>query len=137
MLFRSGQDLFEYVDSEGVVTPIDSSDVNRYLKDATGEDFTAKDFRTWGGSVRMLRCLLDLGPCSSETAKKKFLRDAVRSTAASLGNTQAVCRKYYIHPSIIESHSDGRLFDLRERRVRVKSAGLRADEVLFLKLLKA
>lgn len=132
-----GQDLFEYLDEGGNVVPISSGDVNRYLKDVTGEEFTAKDFRTWGGSVRMLRSLLDSGPCETKTSKKKFMVSAIKQTSSMLGNTVAVCRKYYVHPLIFETHSDGRMFGVSKTRVRVRSSGLKVDEVLFLKLLKA
>lgn len=131
-----GQDLFGFIDDGGDVVPIDSGDVNKYLREITEEDFTAKDFRTWGGSVRMLRCLLNLGPCEGEKAKKRFVTQAVKETSGWLGNTVAVCRKYYVHPLIYETHDDGRLFKVSSRKGR-RITGLKADEILFMRLLKA
>ncbi len=110
------------------------SDVNEYVQSIAGDEFTAKDFRTWGESVRAAKCLLGMGPCKSERETKKFVLDAVRHTAAGLGNAVSVCRKYYIHPSILESHASGFLFKMAVKKSR--ATGLKAPELFFLNLLK-
>jgi DNA topoisomerase-1 len=130
-----GQELFAYLDENGELVDVGSSDVNEYLKSIAGEDFTAKDFRTWGGSVVAACCLLGLGPCKTEREQKKFIRQAVLETASKLGNTVSVCRKYYIHPTITETFADGTLFSLGERAF--KARGLKRPEAFLLNLLKS
>ncbi len=130
-----GRELFAYKDDDGRLVDITSTDVNRYLQKIAGEEFTAKDFRTWGGSVVAACCLLGLGPCSSQREEKKFVLQAVRETAAKLGNTVSVCRKYYIHPTITTSFSDGTLFKHGEKSF--KARGLKKPEAFLLNLLKA
>lgn len=102
-----GQDLFEYVDEEGLRHHITSSDVNDYLHEIAGEEFTAKDFRTWSGTVLAALCLLEIGPCENKTQGKKNVTTAVKQVAERLGNTPAVCRKAYIFPGVIEAYMDG------------------------------
>jgi DNA topoisomerase-1 len=100
-----GQHLFEYRDADGIVSSVSSSDVNSYLRDATGRDVTAKDFRTWAGTVKAALCFSRMeGPPS-----KASVGGAVASVAAELGNTAAVCRRCYIHPDIIAAYQAGRL----------------------------
>ncbi len=130
-----GQELFGYQNDAGQLIDITSSDVNAYVQEIAGDKFTAKDFRTWHGSVRAARCLLELGPCKNERESKKSMLQAVRETASDLGNTVSVCRKYYIHPSIGESHQNGLLFKLGAKKF--KSPGLKAPESFFMGLLKA
>lgn len=104
-----GYHLFQYLDDDGQRQEIDSSDVNDYLRAIGGEDFTAKDFRTWAGTVG---CLLALGECAaaaSEGETKQRLVDAIKATARRLGNTPAVCRKSYIHPAVIAAYLAGEL----------------------------
>lgn len=129
-----GQELFGYRGDDDELITINSSDVNAYVQEIAGEEFTAKDFRTWGGSVRAAECLLELGPCAGERAAKKAILQAVRETAEHLGNTVSVCRKYYVHPSILESHASGLLFKLGGKKG--KTAGLKGPESFFLNLLK-
>ena len=93
-----GQQLFQYVDDDGEAVDIDSEDVNDYLREATGEDFTAKDFRTWAGTVLAAWALEDLGEAGSPTRAKRQVVRAVESVAKELGNTPAVCRSCYVHP---------------------------------------
>jgi DNA topoisomerase I len=89
-----GQHLFQYVDADGQRVAITSSDVNRYLKEISGEDFTAKDFRTWGGTVVAAAALRDLAEFESETQAKKNIVAAINAASQQLGNTKTVCRKY-------------------------------------------
>lgn len=104
-----GQDLFEYVDPDAAIQTIESEDVNEYLREATGSDFTAKDFRTWAGTVLAFRTLSSLAPAESESEAKKNLVAAIKTVARDLGNTPAVCRSSYIHPSVIDAYLEGAL----------------------------
>ena len=107
-----GYELFQYKDDTGERHSIDSSDVNGYLKEITGEEFTAKDFRTWAGTVQTALALAGIGPFQSETEAKRNIVTAVKSTASRLGNRPATCRNYYVHPAILEAYIDGSLVDL-------------------------
>jgi DNA topoisomerase-1 len=102
-----GQELFHYVDDDGATHPVSSSDVNAYLQEIAGEHFTAKDFRTWWGTVLALVELSQQETPASERAGQQTIRDAVRSVAARLGNTPAICRKCYIHPQIFDAFREG------------------------------
>ena len=106
-----GQDLFRYLDDEGQARTVESADVNGYLREVIGEAFTAKDFRTWAGTVLAARELARLGPFESETEAKRNLVTAVRSVAGRLGNTLAVCRKCYVHPAVIDCYLQGRILE--------------------------
>ncbi|HWU66451.1 MAG TPA: DNA topoisomerase IB [Methylophilus sp.] len=99
-----GQALFQYVDSEGLQHAIGSTDVNDYLRQLSGDDYTAKDFRTWFGSLHTLVALSAFPPCHSEAEAKKNIVAAIRLAASRLGNTPAICRHSYVHPSIIDSY---------------------------------
>jgi DNA topoisomerase-1 len=130
-----GQRLFQYLDDDGAVQTIDSDDVNAYLRDITGEGFTAKDFRTWAGTVLAARSLRDLGLVDTETAMQANIVAAVDAVAARLGNTRAVCRAAYIHPALLFSYERG---ELCRFNCAVKSpSGLDADERWTLAFLKA
>jgi len=104
-----GQRLFEYVDEQGQVQPVTSEDVNAYLYEITGADFTSKDFRTWKGSVLGLSILGAMGRPASETQARKNIVQAMKEVAAELGNRPATARKYYVHPVLLEAYADGRL----------------------------
>ena len=104
-----GEELFQYVDDHGETRGIESADVNGYLRDIAGEDFTSKDFRTWGGTVLAARALRALPPCESAAQGKRNVAQAIETVARELGNTRAVCRKCYIHPAILESYLEGSL----------------------------
>ncbi len=106
-----GQELFRYLDEEGTPRHVDSADVNDYLRETKGDDFTAKDFRIWAGTVLAARELAQLGRFTSETEAKRNLVAAVKAVSARLGNTQAVCRKCYVHPAVIDSYLAGRIID--------------------------
>jgi DNA topoisomerase-1 len=134
-----GQELFQYVDDEGQKQDVDSGDVNDYLHEITGKDFTAKDFRTWAGTVFVASELRKLGPGDSEADSRKNVVVAVKATAQSLGNTPAVCRKSYIHPAVIEAFLNGSLIPrLEQGRSTTGSKSLwrlRPDEVAVMRFL--
>ncbi len=129
-----GQHLFQYLDEEGEAQAIDSEDVNAYLHEIAGEGFTAKDFRTWAGTVLTARCLRDLGPFETETAMNANIVAAVDTVAARLGNTRAVCRAAYIHPAILLGYEQG---ELCRFTCDDDFPGLDADEQWALGFLKA
>jgi DNA topoisomerase-1 len=134
-----GQQLFQYVDDAGRRRNVTSGDVNEYLREIAGVDFTAKDFRTWSGTVLACTALLDLeAPASGAQAKRNVLR-AVEAVAGVLGNTAAVCRKAYVHPAVLAAYVEGSLAvsgsDAKTAGKRV-TAGLRADEAATLSILR-
>ncbi len=104
-----GYELFQYLDETGERHTVDSCDVNAYLKEITGSDFTAKDFRTWAGTVQSALELASLGTFETEAECKRKIVDAVKYTAKRLGNKPATCRKYYIHPAVLDAYTDGTL----------------------------
>ncbi len=113
-----GHELFQYVDEAGERQGVDSADVNGYLREATGEEFTAKDFRTWGGTVLALAALLTMCGDPAEAADnaaggprdaRHAVNEAIARVAAQLGNRPAICRKYYVHPGVIAAFLEGRL----------------------------
>jgi DNA topoisomerase-1 len=112
-----GQELFRYVDESGDASTIDSADVNAYLREAAGDDFTAKDFRTWAGTVFAARELCALGGADGSRTAKRNVTEAVKAVAKRLGNTPAVCRRGYIHPAIVQAYLDGRLQRPTERAI--------------------
>lgn len=134
-----GQELFEYVDENGKVQDVKSTDVNEYLKEITGEDFTAKDFRTWAGTMLAALALQELEKFDSKTQAKKNVIKAIESVAARLGNTPSICKKCYVHPDILEGYLDGSLAKALSKRVKKLSASsqdLGPQENAVLGLLK-
>ncbi|MDQ2961413.1 MAG: hypothetical protein M3R48_10260 [Candidatus Dormibacteraeota bacterium] len=111
-----GDALFQWLDEDGGVRGVESADVNEYIRDAAGEDFTAKDFRTWGGTVLAAWHLRELGEHSTPTEAKRLIVEAVESVACRLGNTTAICRRCYVHPEVINAHLDGTLLAGMQRR---------------------
>ena len=107
--------LFQYMNDDGDIRPVGSGDVNAFLIELTGQDFTAKDFRTWGGSVGVAQALIAEGPRRSEQGIVQAISRAVEAVAAQLGNTPRICRSCYVHPAIIEAYRDGSLFDAWQR----------------------
>jgi DNA topoisomerase-1 len=101
-----GHELFEYLDERGRVHDIGSADVNEYLREATGQDFTAKSFRTWAGTLLVAHALQELPQFQSQTQAKRNIVRAVEAVAGLLGNTPAICRKCYLHPAIIDAYLD-------------------------------
>jgi DNA topoisomerase-1 len=133
-----GQRLFQYVDEDGEVQSIDSDDVNEYIRAVIGDEFSAKDFRTWAGTVLALRALLAL---EAEAPTNSAVTAAVKEVAAQLGNTPAVCRRCYIHPVIVDSYLDGSLSEAAAAPTSATASnrtpsGLRADEKLVLSVLR-
>ena len=104
-----GKELFQYYYGQGQHRSIGSGDLNAYLRNLSGMDFTAKDFRTWAGTVVAFQALREIGPADTATAIKSNLLSAIDMVAESLGNTRAVCRKYYIHPAVIEAYETNQL----------------------------
>jgi DNA topoisomerase-1 len=135
-----GYELFQYVDKDETRHSVDSADVNEYLREISGEDFTAKDFRTWAGSVLACELLWDLEKFDSETEAKRNVVKAIKQVAARLGNTPSVCRKCYVHPVVLDSYMSGALMEGVERRAEEQEAGepaaLRRQEEALLKLLR-
>lgn len=133
-----GQELFKYVDGDGKRHGVDSDDVNDYLRLVTRRDITAKDFRTWSGTMLVARALWELGPPSSEREAKQNVNIALDQVSARLGNTRAVCRKYYVHPAIIEAYQRGDALPapLRKKQARRPTAALRREEIAVLQFLQ-
>lgn len=104
-----GQDLFQWVDESSAAHTISSSDVNEYLREISGEEFTAKDFRTWTGTVLAALTLSELETFDSQAQAKKNVVTAIENVARRLGNTPTVCRKCYVHPAVLDSYLDGSL----------------------------
>lgn len=126
-----GRELFQYIDEDGERRPVGSADINEYLRETSGADFTAKDYRTWAGSVFALAALRAIEPESAAHAHKQLV-ETVKTVAATLRNTPAVCRRCYIHPAVIEAFEAGELQSLPKVRTR---RGLKADEAAFATLL--
>jgi DNA topoisomerase-1 len=115
-----GYELFQYVDDDGARQTIDSADVNGYLREISGQDFTAKDFRTWAGTVLAAKALAEVAAFKSTTEAKRNVVTAIESVAKKLGNTKAVCRKCYIHPAILDAYMDGATIQtLKARAVKL------------------
>ena len=134
-----GQELFQYLDRDGGGRPIGSSDVNDYLREVTGEDFSAKDFRTWAATVSCTHELVGAGPGSDEADRDRAVLAAVDAVAADLGNTRTVCRASYIHPDVIDGYLDGSLHRAWTRRSTAATGrgGLSSDERLTLRFLRS
>jgi DNA topoisomerase-1 len=135
-----GYELFQYVDTDGQRHRIDSVDINAYLRQIHGQDFTAKDVRTWGGTVLAARYLWEIGTSDSETQAKRNVAEAIKSVAKHLGNTPAICRKSYVHPDVIDGYGDGSLFEMQapfaEPCREAPPSGLYPDEAAVLAFLK-
>jgi DNA topoisomerase I len=123
-----GEELFQYVDEDGATHAVGSSDVNTYLKEIAGEEFTSKDFRTWAGTLLCARMLRALDAPPTETAGRREVGRAVEAVARELRNTRAVCRKCYIHPGVIEAYMGGRI---------ARAMAGRSDEAAVIALLRS
>lgn len=134
-----GQDLFQFLNEEGEPQPVDSGDVNDYLREISGEDFTAKDFRTWAGTLLAARCLAAAESFETAAAAKAACVSAVAAVAHHLGNTAAICRKCYIHPAILEAFMVEKQFALWQKRGKPsgKGNGLSDEEQALLRFLEA
>ena len=134
-----GQSLFQCVDDEGKVRDITSQDVNEYLRKITGEDFTAKDFRTWAGTVLAAIALSTAGAFETKKQAKANVKNAIGAVAKILGNTPAVCRECYIHPSVVEAYFNGNFinsFKAKTEEEVEKEIDLASAQVAVLKLLQ-
>lgn len=135
-----GKELFQYYDAEGTKKPIDSGMVNRYVKDASGGDFTAKDFRTWAGTLNMIRAFKSIGESESETDCKKKIVAALDEVSKQLGNTRTICKKYYVHPGIIRLYEEKNLLKYLSELDKIEQpddlAGLTSEERVLMKILK-
>jgi DNA topoisomerase-1 len=125
-----GQRLFQYVGEDGQQHAVESADVNAYIREVMGEDFSAKDFRTWAGTVSAARALILSEPCASATHAKRNINACVKAVAGVLGNTAAVCRGSYIHPAVLDGYANGEL------KLKV-GADDRAFELAVLRFLEA
>lgn len=136
-----GSRLFEYVGEDGRVRAVTPRDVNEYIKSATSPEFSAKDFRTWGGTLLAASELAEIGCCEDERGAKKNVVAAVRRVAEHLGNTPSVCRSCYIHPKVLEEYMRGRSIEefrpRRSRRISRSQPDYTVEEVALLKLLRA
>lgn len=134
-----GQELFEYVDEAGAVKTVDSSDVNAYLQEVTGQHFTAKDFRTWAGSVLACELLGAFEPFTSAAEAKRNVVQAIAAVAKELGNTPSVCRKCYVHPAVLERYlatGEKAAAKARVRQIKLQVKALRKEEQALLELLR-
>jgi DNA topoisomerase I len=135
-----GQELFQYVDEEGEVRDVASDDVNDYLREVSGGDYTAKDFRTWAGTLLAYRALRALQPEDHGPAAKRNVVQAMRLTAERLGNTPAVARGSYVHPAVLDAYMDGSLggalVDVAEEQDAPPTKADRNEEIAVVRLLK-
>ena len=134
-----GQELFQYLDKKGKHHSIGSSDVNEYLREITKQDFTAKDFRTWAGTVLAATALQEFEAWNSKAQAKRNVVRAIESVATRLGNTKAVCKKCYIHPAVLNTYLEGSLVHTLQRRIDKEMTALRdlpPEEAAVLALLQ-
>jgi DNA topoisomerase-1 len=135
-----GQELFQYFDDEGIQRDVTSQDVNDYLREIAGEEFTAKDFRTWAGTVLAAMALEEFEKFDSKAQRKRNIVRAIERVAERLGNTPSVCKKCYVHPLILDSYLDGTMLDTLKQRAQtvIKESldQLRPEEAAVLGLLQ-
>jgi DNA topoisomerase-1 len=132
-----GEDLFQYVDDDGVRQTVGSGDVNDYIREISGQEFTAKDFRTWNGTLLAVAALKEVGAWTSQRQAKSHVLRAIDRVAEQLNNTRAVCRKYYVHPAVFESYLAGTMLERLQNgtKASVKS-DLEAEEQAVVRLLR-
>lgn len=135
-----GKELFQYIDDEGNRHTVDSGMVNEYIKEISGEDFTAKDFRTWSGTVSALIAFKEIGYAETHAEYKKKVKEALEIVASHLGNTSTVCRKYYVHPLVINLYENNTIKKYLDELEKIEEndgkAGLTHEEKLVLKILE-
>ena len=135
-----GKELFQYYDAAGNRKSIDSGMVNRYIKEASGGDFTAKDFRTWAGTLNIIRAFKSIGEAESEADCKKKIVAALDEVSKQLGNSRTVCKKYYVHPGIIKLYEEKNLLKYLNELDTIEQpddlAGLASEERVLMKILK-
>jgi DNA topoisomerase-1 len=130
-----GYELFQYVDDDGEIRSIGSTDVNDYLREITGEDCTAKDFRTWSATVLAMESLCANGNCTSKREAKRRIKSVLEGVAGRLGNTVTICKKCYVHPTILDAYTGGTLPRLIMRTKSRRSTGLSASERALIRFL--
>ena len=136
-----GKELFQFYDEEGNHHSIDSGLVNNYIRDISHADFTAKDFRTWAGTVQALLALKSIGCCETETETKRKIVEALDIVSEHLGNTRTVCKKYYVHPLILSLYESKKLEKYTEELEDIEKddgkAGLTPEEKMVMKILES
>ena len=136
----AGKELFQYYDADGNKKSIDSGAVNRYIKEASGEDFSAKDFRTWAGTINILQAFKTIGVAESESECKKNIVTALDEVSKKLGNSRTICKKYYVHPGIIKLYEDRTLDKYLKELDNIEKpddlTGLTSQERVLMKILK-
>jgi DNA topoisomerase-1 len=132
-----GEDLFQYVDDDDVRQTIGSGDVNEYIREISGQEFTAKDFRTWAGTLLAVAALTDAGEWSTQRQAKSNIIRAIDRVAEQLNNTRAVCRKYYVHPGVFDAYLAGTMLAALQNGTKesVKS-DLHDEEASVVRLLR-
>jgi len=134
-----GETLFLYVGADDVRQTVDSDDVNQYLREITSQEFTAKDFRTWAGTIQAVAALQELGPAGTEREAKSAILRAIDQVAERLNNTRAVCRKYYVHPAVFETYLAGTMLEAlgsgNGTAAAAAAAALSAGEQAVVRLL--
>ncbi len=137
----SGKELFQYYDADGSRKKIDSGMVNSYIKEVTGGDFTAKDFRTWAGTLSILRAFKSIGEATTSTEIKKNVVTALDEVSSKLGNTRTVCKKYYVHPGIIKMYEENNLGKYLNQLDEIEKddnvTGYTSEENLLMKILQS
>jgi DNA topoisomerase I len=135
-----GQEILEYIDDDGTVHDVGPGAVNEYFREITGQDFTAKDFRTWAGTVLAALALREFEAFDSQTHAKKNVVRAIESVAERLGNTPSVCRKCYVQPMVLDAYLDGSMIETLRRRAKEEMdeslRDLRPEEAAVMALLQ-
>jgi DNA topoisomerase I len=130
-----GYELFQYIDNDGSLHTVDSSDVNEYLRTITEQPFTAKDFRTWAGTVLACLALRECEACETQTQAKKNVVEAIKRVATRLGNTPSVCKKCYVHPAVLDAYMGGQM-GLKQATGVVEQAGKELEHALEEEIAK-
>jgi DNA topoisomerase-1 len=134
-----GKELFQYIDEDGKRQSIESGMVNDYIREIAGDEFTAKDFRTWCGSVAALNAISDAGYIENKKDGRKRVQDILDKVASQLGNTRTVCKKYYVHPCLLELYESGQIhkwLETLETKKETESV-LRQEEIIFMDILES
>jgi DNA topoisomerase I len=132
-----GKELFQYYDASGEKRKVDSGQVNQYLKNCLKMDFTTKDFRTWAGTLGMLEALRCAPPCNHKSDYQKNITAALEEVSRKLGNTVAICKKYYVHPDIVRMYREDKLSEfLTEDPEQDTATGLRSEEQVLMRILR-
>jgi DNA topoisomerase-1 len=132
-----GSELFQYYDENGEPKKVDSGQVNQYIKECLDQEFTTKDFRTWSGTLMMLQLLKSATPCTTDADYQKNIVEAYKEVSQTLGNTVAVCKKYYVHPELIKLYKEEALSRYLNNNSSEEKTDLSSDEACLMKILKA